>query len=95
MEYFKKISIIRDFLKDEFQTDEVSDTYDSDRFAQTFTIKEQSRIYLVSIRRRLIDNYKTEQLPHILKRKNIRDYFHNEDTKRVIIDTSDVSTEDE
>jgi soluble lytic murein transglycosylase-like protein len=43
MEYCKKLNAIRDLLKAEFANIEVSDTYKSDRFAQTFTISEKNK----------------------------------------------------
>ena len=43
MEYFMKLKAIRDFLKAAFANIEVSDTYESDCFAQTFTISEENK----------------------------------------------------
>jgi hypothetical protein len=58
MEYFKKLNAIRDFLNAEFENSEVSAIYESDSFAQTFTISEEDKIYLVKIRRSFIDDHK-------------------------------------
>ncbi len=43
MEYFTKLNAICDFLKAKFAHSEVSDTYESDRFAQTFKIIEENK----------------------------------------------------
>ena len=93
MEYFKKLNAIRDFLKVEFENGEVSDTYESDRFAQTFTIGEENKIYLISIKRRFIDGHKIDDIPYVLKKTNIRDYFYDKDLRRVTIDTSGITAE--
>ena len=93
MEYFKKLKAIRDFLKDAFEASEVSDTYDDKRFAQTFTVSDENKKYLVTLTRNFIDNHKADELPYDLKKTNIRDYFNDKNIKRVTIDTSGVITE--
>ncbi len=93
MKYFKILNAIRDFLKGEFENCEVSDTYESDRFAQTFTISDENKIYLISIKRRFLDDHKLEDFPYVLNETNIRNYFNDKDIKRVIIDTSGITTE--
>jgi hypothetical protein len=93
MEYFKKLNAIRDFLKAEFKNSAVSDTYESESFAQTFTISEENKIYLVKIRRSFIDDHKVNDIPNVLKEANIRNYFNDKDIKRVTIDTSGITTE--
>lgn len=89
----KKISVIRDFLKAEFQSDEVTDTYDSDRFAQTFTLQSGGRTCLVSVRRQFIDNHSEKEIPAILKRLKIKDAFLDEDVKRVTLSGSGLECE--
>jgi hypothetical protein len=93
MEYFKKLNAIRDFLNAEFENSEVSAIYESDSFAQTFTISEEDKIYLVKIRRSFIDDHKVDDIPNVLKEANIRNYFNDKDIKRVTIDTSGITTE--
>lgn len=95
MKYLKKINIIRNFLQALFQNNEVFDTYDSDRFAQTFRIKYEHKICSIAIRRSFIDKYKEDEISDILKKMNVQNYFQNKATKRVTIGLSKITFEDE
>ena len=50
-----KLNVIREYLRSEFETENIDDKHDFDREAQTFRI-DADRLYLITVAREFIDD---------------------------------------
>lgn len=89
----EKIRVISDFLQSEFLDKEIADKDDFDRHSHTFRISDKENILLVTVPREIIDDNKADELPSIIQKANVTDYFQDRDIKRITITDTSVQIE--
>jgi agmatine/peptidylarginine deiminase len=81
----EKINVIREYLQSEFQACEVTDLEDHDYMAQKFRIKCEGAAYLVTVRRKFLDDNRAPRIGEELLRFQLADYLRKVGNARVFV----------
>jgi hypothetical protein len=79
----EKLEAIREYLRINFNTSEITDREDFDRVGQTFRIVESNKIYTVTVAGEFIEDNDASAISIILRRHNLKSFFENEKVREL------------
>ncbi len=80
----QKLEAIREYLRQEFNTTDISDEYISTRQAQIFRIDDSGRICQVTVAEEFVEDNDTSEVSGILRRYSFKRYFNNAGVKELV-----------
>jgi hypothetical protein len=80
-----RLEAIREYLKTEFNTSDITDEYVSNIESQKFRIVDPNRIYILIIAGEFIEDYDAKAISRILKRYILKSLFEADEKIRTLL----------